>query len=275
MENPLKQYFRAPGAFIKLPSKGMFYSVPPKLSVEGELAIYPMTAEDELWLKNPDALLNGEALKRIVASCAPDIHNPEETTIADADVIMVTARFVTYGDDLTVSSECPTCRENTDYSFKLPDIIANIREMPAETFVNINELKVFLKPSTVALQTKQGVAALQYRMLLNKLAVENKEPEERQQELLKSFAHNVTTMQFETLRENIVKIEMPDGNHVSNKDHVKDWLRNIKKVEFDALNSKIDDLNNSGTDIDYNAECRACSHKYNTRISMDPISFFG
>ena len=275
MENPLKQYFRVPGAFIKLPSNGKFYSVPPKLSSEGELAIYPMTAEDELWLKNPDALLNGEASKRIIQSCAPDIVNPEETVLADADVIMVSARFATYGEGLTVTSECPSCKENTEYSFKLPDILASVKQIPDDNSIQIGELQVFVKPTTVDLQAKIGLASLQYRMLLNKIAEEKQELlEDRQKEMIKSFSHNITTLQFEILRENIEKIVMPDGNHVSTKDHIKEWLRNIKKVEFDALNTKIEQLNESGTDIAYKAECQACGHKYDTNIAMDPVSFF-
>ena len=275
MENPLKQYFRVPGAFIKLPSNGRFYSVPPKLSSEGELAIYPMTAEDELWLKNPDALLNGEASKRIIQSCAPDIANPEETVLADADVIIVSARFATYGEGLTVTSECPSCKENTEYSFKLPDILASVKQIPDDNSIQIGELQVFVKPTTVDLQAKIGLASLQYRMLINKVAEEKQELlEDRQKEMIQSFSHNITTLQFEILRENIEKIVMPDGNHVSSKDHIKEWLSNIKKVEFDALNTKIEQLNESGTDIDYKAECQACSHKYNTSIAMDPVSFF-
>lgn len=275
MENPLKQYFRVPGAFVKLPSNGRFYSVPPKLSSEGELAIYPMTAEDELWLKNPDALLNGEASKRIIQSCAPDIANPEETVLADADVIIVSARFATYGEGLTVTSECPSCKENTEYGFKLPDILASVKQMPDDNSIQIGELQVFVKPTTVDLQAKIGLASLQYRMLINKVAEEKQELlEDRQKEMIQSFSHNITTLQFEILRENIEKIVMPDGNHVSSKDHIKEWLSNIKKVEFDALNTKIEQLNESGTDIDYKAECQACSHKYDTNIAMDPISFF-
>ena len=272
MENPLKQYFRVPGAFVKLPSNGKFYSVPPKLSSEGELAIYPMTAEDELWLKNPDALLNGEASKRIIQSCAPDIANPEETVLADADVIIVSARFATYGEGLTVTSECPSCNEKTEYIFKLPDILASVKQLPEDNSLQIGDLTIYVRPTTITLQSKIGLASLQYRMLINKVADEKQEVlEDRQKEMIQSFSHNITTLQFEILREKVV---MPDGNHVSSKDHIKEWLRNIKKIEFDALNTKIEQLNESGTDIAYKAECQACSHKYDTSIAMDPVSFF-
>jgi hypothetical protein len=62
--NPLSDYFRQPGTYITLPSNGRFYKDKLTLSDSGELAIYPMTAKDELRLKNPDALFN-EVLSKV------------------------------------------------------------------------------------------------------------------------------------------------------------------------------------------------------------------
>ena len=55
--NPLKQYFRQPAIYIRLPSQGKNYpegslNMPPT----GELAVYPMTAIDEITYRTPDAL---------------------------------------------------------------------------------------------------------------------------------------------------------------------------------------------------------------------------
>ena len=50
MTNPLIQAYRKPALYVSLPSGGKFYDPKPKLSVDGELAIYAMTARDELIL---------------------------------------------------------------------------------------------------------------------------------------------------------------------------------------------------------------------------------
>ena len=60
--NPLEGYFRKPAIFIELPSRGNYYKDKPKLSADNELAVFGMTANDELHLKNPDALLIGEVI---------------------------------------------------------------------------------------------------------------------------------------------------------------------------------------------------------------------
>ena len=60
--NPLKQYFRAIKMYLKIPSGTSYYS-PDVITFTdgGEVGVLPMTGNDELILKNPDALLNGEA----------------------------------------------------------------------------------------------------------------------------------------------------------------------------------------------------------------------
>ena len=61
MTNPLLKAYRSSSLYISLPSGGKFYKEKPKLSADGELAVYAMTARDELITKTPDALFNGEA----------------------------------------------------------------------------------------------------------------------------------------------------------------------------------------------------------------------
>jgi hypothetical protein len=65
--NPLKQYFRRPAIYLRLPSGGTGY--PPgvvDLPESGELPIYPMTAIDEITSKTPDALFSGTAIVELI-----------------------------------------------------------------------------------------------------------------------------------------------------------------------------------------------------------------
>ena len=56
--NPLKKYYRQPKQFIRLPSGYKYYPEGAiEVSESGEIAVYPMTAKDELIFKTPDALL--------------------------------------------------------------------------------------------------------------------------------------------------------------------------------------------------------------------------
>ena len=79
MTNPLKQYFRRPAIYLRLPSEGKFYSQGAiDLPENKEIPIYPMTAIDEITTKTPDMLFNGTAVIEIIKSCVPNIKNPWE-----------------------------------------------------------------------------------------------------------------------------------------------------------------------------------------------------
>lgn len=93
--NPLSAYFRTPELYVRLPSQGLFNKPEDfNFTVDGMIGIYPMTAKDELVLRTPDALLNGSALRQIVESCAPDVHNVPELPSPDFDVLLLGIRSV-------------------------------------------------------------------------------------------------------------------------------------------------------------------------------------
>ena len=59
--NPLMSHMRQETVFVSLPSKGNFYKQKPGLTDDGEIGVRAMTSADEIALKVPDALFNGEA----------------------------------------------------------------------------------------------------------------------------------------------------------------------------------------------------------------------
>ena len=62
-ESPLKKFQRQPKIYIDLPSKGKYYESPGIMYENSytNLAVFSMTANDEILYKTPDALINGQA----------------------------------------------------------------------------------------------------------------------------------------------------------------------------------------------------------------------
>lgn len=55
--NPLKQFFRQPAIYLRLPSNGDFWPAGSlQMTPNSELPVYPMTAIDEITYRTPDAL---------------------------------------------------------------------------------------------------------------------------------------------------------------------------------------------------------------------------
>lgn len=88
--NPLKQYFRRPAIYLKLPSEGKYYPIDAiDLPDNKELPVYPMTAIDEITSKTPDALYSGVAISEIIKSCVPNIKDPWSIPTIDLDAILI------------------------------------------------------------------------------------------------------------------------------------------------------------------------------------------
>jgi hypothetical protein len=78
--NPLRQYFRQPAIYIKLPSGGKYYADSAiDFPVNGDIPVFPMTVKDELTLKTPDALLSGESTVKVIESCCATIKDAWDT----------------------------------------------------------------------------------------------------------------------------------------------------------------------------------------------------
>ena len=72
--NPLAAHFRQPKLYMKLPSGGLFNTDDDLDFPENkEVAIFPMTAKDEIKFKTPDALMNGQGVVDVIQSCMPNI----------------------------------------------------------------------------------------------------------------------------------------------------------------------------------------------------------
>ena len=88
MENPLQGYYRHKDLYVRLPTGGKWLKNKPKLTDDGEIGVRPMSMKDELLLTIPDALYNGQAIFELIQSVCPDIVDPYELSLPDADVIL-------------------------------------------------------------------------------------------------------------------------------------------------------------------------------------------
>ena len=113
--NPLTKHFRQPALYLKLPSNGAYWPDNSlDLSAAGELAIFPMTTRDEITLRTPDALLNGQGVVDVIKSCCPGIKDPWLMPSVDVDAVLVAVRVASYGDDMEVNSKCVHCNDPAD-----------------------------------------------------------------------------------------------------------------------------------------------------------------
>jgi hypothetical protein len=160
--NPLKQYFRRPSIYLKLPSGGKMYA-PGVVNIpeSGELAVYPMTAIDEITAKTPDALFNGTAMSDIIKSCIPDIKDPWSINSVDLDAILIAIRSAADGNDMTITSGCPSCKEIAEYAVNLVAILSQLKAADYDKELTINDLYIKFRPLTYKEMNEAGTSQME------------------------------------------------------------------------------------------------------------------
>lgn len=277
--NPLAQYYRKPGTYIELPSGGRFYKMPPKLSDTNELAVYPMTAKDELALKNPDALLNGEALKQVIASVCPDIRDVSEIPAPDIDAILVAMRMTSYGDDMEIDVN-HGCKESDGrpqrVTVGLGSVLSTSRSIPESlgTVTLANEVVVQLRPYTLEAQSR--LLRVQFntmRQLQGAEANENSTIEQKADIANRGYDQLVVLSQ-DILAASIISVTLPDGNEVTNYNHIHDWVKNLDRASNERLDEEIKAFGKYGITRTLEVTCDHCNNKFTTDMLFDPTSFF-
>ena len=277
--NPLAQYYRRPGTYLGLPSKGKFYSVAPKLSDTEELAVYPMTAKDELALKNPDALLNGEALKQVLASVCPDIANVNEIPAPDIDAILVAMRMTSYGDDmnLTVNHDCIESEgRGQSVTVGLGGVLATLKEIPGDVgkVTLASGIRVVLKPYTLEAQSK--LLRVQFTTMRQLQAAEANEKItiDQKADIANQGYDQLVALSQEILAKSIVSVTLPDGTEVKNASHIFEWVKNLDRASNNRLDEELKRFGEFGITRTLKVKCEHCGEEFNTDMLFDPTSFF-
>lgn len=274
VNNPLAAYFRQPKIYIKLPSEGKFY--PPDaldVSVNGEYAVYAMTAKDELMFKTPDALMNGQSTVEVIKSCIPAIKQPWKMPSIDLDAALIAIRVATYGEKMEVSANCPSCSHLNDYAINLVRYLDGYQGFKYLDQVEVGPLTVFIKPYSYQESTKIALKTLEQQKIFQIVNDEKLSDGEKIEKFGESFVR-LTELTVDVVADSIIKIVTPDGE-VSDSAMIQEFIRNAPKDVFDTVNSHIVGMKEKIELRISDAECGECNHKFEMPVTMDQASFFG
>lgn len=272
MDNPLKQYFRRPALFLKLPSHGNFY---PEGSVDmpanGELPIYPMTAIDEITSRTPDALFNGSALVDIIKSCVPNIKNPWDIPTMDLDPILISIRAATNTNEMDVDSTCPACGEESKYKVNLIGLLTNLRAGDYQTELELNELKFKFKPLSYKKINDINIAQFQFSQEVRR--IEQIENEEQRVKETNATMVKMNELGISLVVESIESVTTPN-TIVTEKAHILDFLKSCDRNTFNTLREKSVSLRTESELKPLQVKCVACSHEYKQALTLNVTDFF-
>lgn len=271
--NPLKQYFRQPAIYVRLPSAGQFY--PPNtlnMSATGELPVYAMTAIDEITYRTPDALFNGQATVNVIKSCVPDVLDPWGTPAMDVDTLLIAIRIASYGHDMDFGTKCPKCGHECEHTVDLRSVLDRLKAPDYNQCLKSGDMEIYFRPMTYKNLNDNNASQFENQKLLQMLP-DSEVPETDKMSALGAALKRITEITVKALAQSIAAIKTPQAL-VSETEYIEEFLKNCERGLFNRLRDKIVELKTQAEMPPMNLTCPECKNEYEQAITLDMSSFF-
>jgi hypothetical protein len=277
MEKPsiLKDYYRLPGLTVSLPTRGRFLPEGAiTLTEQGEVAVFPMVAADEMMLKNPDALMSGSAIQSLFESCVPSIKTPALISSPDIDVLLLAIRVATYGRTMELEAICPACEKELSFDCDLPSMLASVADSTAEPVLRLNDsITVVIRPFNVSDLAFMSRKIFEEERRLQQIEMSEDLTDEQRQIQRNLLFKRMSSLQSDMLSNTVVKVVTPVGEE-TDAEAIRQFLANIPTTELKTIDTTQKDVGQGGLDKTIAAKCEYCEHEWRTMVDFDPTSFF-
>ena len=271
--NPLKQFFRQPAIYMRLPSAGEYWpdgSI--NLPENKELPVYPMTAIDEITYRTPDALFNGQAVVNVIKSCIPTIIDPWAIPAQDLNAILVAIRIASYGHDLEVGTRCPACETESDYTLDLRQVLDQLKAGDFETPMIHGDLTITFQPMSYRSQNNSSQSQFEQQKNIQLIQGSDMPDEEKIAQLNDSLT-KITQLTMSALKWSISSIKTPTAL-VTEPGFIEEFIKNCDRKLYTKIRDHIIGLRTASELKPLAIKCDNCSHDYQQQFNLDQTAFF-
>ena len=279
--NPLSMYMRQPKIYIKLPSQGKFWPEGSLVATEtGEFPVYSMTAKDELSLKIPDALMNGQAVVDVIQHCIPNIKNAWHVPSLDIDIILIAIRLATYGEMMTTPLSFGDNLE-LEYQLDLRVVMDSLQQQIAwnETVPVTDDLTVFVRPLNYKQISSAAVKTFETQKIMQ-IVNDDSTSDDDKLKLFKEGFKSLSDATLGSISDSISRIDSSQGS-TDNPEFIKDFVDNIDKEIFNTIEKHLQDLRDANSIkpmivqvTDDMREKGVTGDTIEVPITFDPSTFF-
>ena len=239
--NPLVSLMRQPKIYVKLPSQGQYWAEGSiNITETGEYPVYSMTAKDELMLKTPDALLNGQAVVNVIQSCIPNVVNAWAAPSLDLDALLIAIRLATYGESMETTIKIAD--EEANYSVDLRTLLDQLySNITWDERIEINDsMIIYVKPLTYKELSKTSVESFETQRIMN-IVNDDTMGEDQKLELFKNSFSKLTQITLGIISDSIYKIDTASGS-VTDSDFIAEFINNCDREIFNSVQAHLNRL---------------------------------
>lgn len=274
--NPLAKHFRQPAIYISLPSRGHFWE-PNSLDMPetGEIAVYPMTTKDEITLRTPDALMNGQGVVEVIQSCMPSIKNAWKMPSVDTDVTLMALRIASYGHQMEFEGTCPSCKESHSYGMDLRNLMASIKCPDYNQIMDLQAVNIKFRPQSYLQTTQVGQAQFELQRFDKMMSSLDDDDIAEKTKLAGQQVRRLNELAIEVLAnstEYIIDVE--SGTRIDRKDYIKEFYNNIDTKVIQEINEWLGELTKDSNPKMQKVNCAGCGEEIELQIMFDYANFF-
>jgi aspartate carbamoyltransferase regulatory subunit len=274
--NPLFKHFRQPAIYLKLPSQGRYYPVGTiDIGVTGDIPVYPMTVKDEITLKTPDALMNGQGLIDVVKSCCPNIKDPWLMPSIDMDAVFIAIRLASYGEGMDIKTTCPHCKAENEHTVDLRHLLGNINPVDFNQPKVIDGLTFKFKPQEYRNINRMNIINYEEQRLVDSVLQNDQMSEEEKLAKFNESFNKLKDLNISVVVNSIESITTEEGVVVSDPDQIAEYLDHTSRKNYDAVKDTAEELSNQVKLNDVELTCDECTKTYSNRLEFDQSNFFG
>lgn len=272
--NPLAKHFRQPAIYIKLPSGGQFWPDGSlDLPVTGEIPVYPMTARDEITIRTPDALMNGQGVVDVIQSCCPNIRDAWKTPSIDVDSLLLNIRIASYGNQMDFDTVCPKCKEESNFALDLSGITAKISMPNYNIPIQFEGLTILLHPQQYFEVNRISKINFTEQQLLRTVNDTSLSDDEKKQQA-EDFLTKLIDLNIDVCVNSTQSITTDDGTVVTNPLYIKEYYNMADYKIVRTIETRLAEISKQAAIEPINITCASCQNNYNVPLNFDYASFF-
>ena len=271
--NPLRQYFRQPAIYLRLPTNGDHW---PEGSINipsnGELPILPMTAIDEITYRTPDALFNGQAVVDVIQSCVPSIKDAWSAPAPDINALLTAIRIASYGHEMEINSTCPACQNESEYGLDLRNVLDQLKSPDFSVPVISGDLQIRFQPVNYKTQNATNQTQFDEQKMMQMLPTSELDDKEKLRRM-KEVLQRITELTVEAIKWSISSIRTPSA-FVTEPEFIHEFLTNCDRELFSKIRDHVIGLRVASDLNPLEIKCTECEHEYKQSLTLDMTSFF-
>ena len=272
--NPLSKHFRQPAIYMKLPSEGKFWPENAlEMSATGELPVYPMTARDEITIRTPDALLNGQGVVDVIQSCCPNIKDAWKMPSIDVDAVLLNIRIASYGQNMDFDTVCPKCNEESNFALNLSGVIDTLGIPDYNAPLAVDGLTVKLRPQPYFEVNRASQITFTEQQILRTINDDSVSDEEKKAKT-DAWLAKLVDLNIQICANCTDYILTEEGVKVTDPEYIKDFYNMADFRVMRTIQDRLKEIAASAALKPFDVTCKACENKYQIPMDFDYANFF-